>query len=41
VMVLDGLTPDTIPSLELATGIPLVYKLNADTSVADKKVLEG
>jgi 2,3-bisphosphoglycerate-dependent phosphoglycerate mutase len=41
VMVLDGLTPKTIPSLELATGLPLVYRLNADTTVADKKVLEG
>ncbi len=41
VMVLDGLTAKTIPSLELATGIPLVYRLNADTTVADKKVLEG
>src|SRR5688572_20639950 len=30
VMVLDGLTPEIIPSLELATGIPLVYRLNAD-----------
>jgi 2,3-bisphosphoglycerate-dependent phosphoglycerate mutase len=41
VMVLDGLTSETIPSLELATGIPLVYTLNDDTTVADKKVLEG
>jgi 2,3-bisphosphoglycerate-dependent phosphoglycerate mutase len=41
VMVLDGLTPKTIPSLELATGIPLVYRLNPDTTVADKRVLEG
>src|ERR671916_3105272 len=41
VMVLDGLTSETIPSLELATGIPLVYNLNEDTTVADKKVLEG
>ncbi|HST94076.1 MAG TPA: 2,3-bisphosphoglycerate-dependent phosphoglycerate mutase [Microvirga sp.] len=41
VMVLDGLTPQTIPSMELATGLPLVYRLNADTTVADKKVLEG
>jgi 2,3-bisphosphoglycerate-dependent phosphoglycerate mutase len=39
VMVLDGLTPETIPSMELATGIPLVYQLNDDTTVADKKVL--
>jgi 2,3-bisphosphoglycerate-dependent phosphoglycerate mutase len=41
VMVLDGLTPETIPSMELATGIPLVYRLNDDTTVADKKVLEA
>ena len=41
VMVLDGLTPETIPSLELATGIPLVYRLNPDTTVADKRVLEA
>ncbi len=41
VMVLDGLTPDTIPSMELATGIPLVYRLNDDTTVADKKVLDA
>jgi 2,3-bisphosphoglycerate-dependent phosphoglycerate mutase len=41
VMVLDRLTPETIPSMELATGIPLVYQLNADTTVADKKVLEA
>ena len=29
VMVLDRLTPETIPSMELATGVPLVYRLNA------------
>lgn len=41
VMVLDGLTSETIPGLELATGIPLVYDLNEDTTVASKKVLEA
>ena len=41
VMVLDGLTSETIPGLELATGIPLVYRLKEDTTVADKKVLEA
>jgi 2,3-bisphosphoglycerate-dependent phosphoglycerate mutase len=41
VMVLDGLTPKTIPSLELATGIPLVYRLNADTTVKDKQILDA
>ena len=40
VMVLDRLTPETIPGMELATGLPLVYRLNADTTVAEKQVLE-
>jgi 2,3-bisphosphoglycerate-dependent phosphoglycerate mutase len=39
VMVLDKLTPATIPSMELATGVPLVYRLNADSTVASKDVL--
>ncbi len=41
VMVLDGLTPETIPSMELATGVPLVYRLNADSTVASKIVLSA
>jgi 2,3-bisphosphoglycerate-dependent phosphoglycerate mutase len=41
VMVLDRLDAATIPSMELATGIPLVYGLNDDTTVATKKVLEA
>ena len=39
VMVLDRLTPQTIPSMELETGVPLVYRLNADSTVASKQVL--
>ncbi|WP_406856094.1 2,3-bisphosphoglycerate-dependent phosphoglycerate mutase [Alsobacter sp. KACC 23698] len=39
VMVLDRLTPQTIPSMELDTGVPLVYRLNADSTVATKQVL--
>ena len=39
VMVLDGLTPKTIPSMELATGVPIVYRLNADSTVQSKDVL--
>ena len=39
VMVLDGLTPATIPTMELATGVPLVYRLKADSTVASKDVL--
>jgi 2,3-bisphosphoglycerate-dependent phosphoglycerate mutase len=41
VMVLDGLTPDTIPGMELATGIPLVYRLKPDSTVQSKVVLAG
>ncbi len=32
-MVLDQLTPESVPTLELATGVPIVYKLNADSTV--------
>jgi 2,3-bisphosphoglycerate-dependent phosphoglycerate mutase len=39
VMVLDRLTPDQVTKLELATGVPLVYRLNADTTVAAKEIL--
>ena len=39
VMVLDRLTPETIPSVELATGVPLVYRLNADSTVENKTIL--
>ena len=38
-MVLDCLTPETIPAMELATGVPLVYRLNADLTVASLEVL--
>ena len=40
VMVLDGMTTKTIASLEIATGIPLVYQLKSDTTVESKAVLE-
>jgi 2,3-bisphosphoglycerate-dependent phosphoglycerate mutase len=39
VMVLDRLTPETIPTMELDTGVPLVYELKADSTVETKKVL--
>ena len=39
VMVLDRLTPETIPTMELDTAVPLVYRLNADSTVASKQVL--
>lgn len=40
VMVLDGLTPETIPAMELDTGVPLVYRLKADSTVESKQVLK-
>lgn len=39
VMTLDRLSTDAVLKLNLATGAPLVYRLNADASVADKRCL--
>ena len=38
-MVLEGLTPDTVPTLEIGTGVPVVYRLGADGVVLRKDVL--
>jgi len=40
VMVLAGMTTKTIASPAIATGIPLVYQLTADTTVESKTVLD-
>ena len=39
VMVLEKLTPETILKRELATGTPIIYRLNADSTVASSKDL--
>jgi 2,3-bisphosphoglycerate-dependent phosphoglycerate mutase len=39
IMALDGLTGDQIVKTELATGVPIVYRLNADSSVRSKEIL--
>jgi 2,3-bisphosphoglycerate-dependent phosphoglycerate mutase len=39
VMVLDRLTKEQILALNLATGVPMVYKLKTDSTVASKEVL--
>jgi 2,3-bisphosphoglycerate-dependent phosphoglycerate mutase len=39
IMALDGLTGDQIVKTELATGVPIVYRLNADSSVRSKDIL--
>ena len=41
ILVLDRHTPKTIPTLEIATGVPLVYRLNADSTVASKEILSA
>ena len=36
VMVLEKLSPDGILKREIATGVPIIYRLNADATVASK-----
>jgi 2,3-bisphosphoglycerate-dependent phosphoglycerate mutase len=36
VMVLDKRSPETITKLNLETGVPMIYRLNADSTVASK-----
>ena len=36
VMVLDRLSPDGILKREIGTGVPMIYRLNADSTVAEK-----
>jgi 2,3-bisphosphoglycerate-dependent phosphoglycerate mutase len=37
VMVLEHLSSDKIVAREIATGVPLIYRLNADSTVAEKR----
>lgn len=41
VMVLDRLTREEITGLNLDTGVPLVYRLNPDSTVASKEILDA
>ena len=41
IMALEGLSGDEIVKRELETGLPIVYRLNADTTIASKDVLTG
>jgi 2,3-bisphosphoglycerate-dependent phosphoglycerate mutase len=36
IMVLEHLSPKAIVAREIATGVPLIYRLNADSTVAEK-----
>ncbi|PPS45459.1 2,3-bisphosphoglycerate-dependent phosphoglycerate mutase [Chroococcidiopsis sp. TS-821] len=39
-MYLDNLSPEEVPSLELATGIPIVYEIDAEANIIDKVILD-
>ena len=41
VMVLERLSPQQIVAREIATGVPLIYRLNADSTVAEMRDLAG
>jgi len=41
VMVLEKLSPEGILKREIATGVPIIYRLNADATVASKLDLAG
>ncbi|PYE87615.1 2,3-bisphosphoglycerate-dependent phosphoglycerate mutase [Phyllobacterium leguminum] len=41
IMALEGLSGPEIVERELGTGIPIIYNLNADSTIASKEVLEG
>jgi len=40
-MHLDRLTPQQVIDLSIDTGVPLLYRLRTDGSVADKRALAG
>jgi 2,3-bisphosphoglycerate-dependent phosphoglycerate mutase len=41
IMALEGLSPEEIVKRELETGLPVVYRLNPDTTIAGKEILSG
>ncbi|GHC66462.1 2,3-bisphosphoglycerate-dependent phosphoglycerate mutase [Limoniibacter endophyticus] len=41
IMALEGLTGEQIVKTELNTGVPIIYRLNADSTVASKEILEA
>jgi 2,3-bisphosphoglycerate-dependent phosphoglycerate mutase len=40
IMQLEGMTGEEIVSLELATGVPIVYKIDEQGKILEKKILE-
>jgi 2,3-bisphosphoglycerate-dependent phosphoglycerate mutase len=40
IMAIEGLSPEEIVKLELATGVPIVYRLGPDSRLESKEILE-
>jgi 2,3-bisphosphoglycerate-dependent phosphoglycerate mutase len=41
IMALEGMSGAEIVKLELGTGVPMIYRLNADSTLKSKEILEG
>ena len=41
VMYLDNLSPEEVPKLELKTGVPIVYEIDAEGKATDKTILDN
>lgn len=41
VMALEGMSGDEIAGQEIATGVPIVYRLNPDSTIAEKTILRA
>jgi len=41
IMAIEGMSPEAIVKLELGTGVPMIYRLNADSSLASREILDG
>ncbi len=40
IMYLDNLSPEEVPTLNLKTGVPIVYSLNSEGQVLEKEILD-
>jgi 2,3-bisphosphoglycerate-dependent phosphoglycerate mutase len=41
IMAMEGMTGEAIVKRELDTGVPILYRLNADSTIAERKELRG
>ena len=41
IMAIEGMTPEEILNFELETGVPIIYKLKADSTVESREILNG